>query len=62
NPCGDDQILLVADWYMAAFAGLASAWIRRGMKDPPDQYIHDLGRLLRGTSYFALRNVADGDK
>ncbi|HPD89461.1 MAG TPA: TetR/AcrR family transcriptional regulator [Oscillospiraceae bacterium] len=61
-PCGDDQIRILADWYMAAFAGLASEWIRRGMKDPPDQYIHDLGHLLRGTSRFALQNVADGDK
>ncbi len=61
-PCGDDQIRMLADWYMAAFAGLAAEWIRRGMKDPPDAYIHDLGQLLRGTSRFALQNVTDGDK
>lgn len=65
-PCGEDKIRMLADWYMAAFAGLAAAWIRRGMRELPDAYLRDLGRMLKGTGRFALQNVSNdvvnGDK
>lgn len=65
-PCGDDKIRMLADWYLAAFAGLAAAWVRHGMKDLPDAYLHDLGQMLKGTGRLALQNVVNdvlnGDK
>lgn len=54
----EDDIHDLSVLYTAALEGVVLEWMHGGMKQDPESYINNIGRLLEGTTRFALERGA----
>lgn len=58
----DEDIRDLSIFYTAALEGLVMGWLRNGMKEDPESYIKNMGRLLDGNIRVSLENVSKKPK
>lgn len=54
----EDDIHTLSSLYTAALEGIVLEWLHAGMKQDPVSYIDNIGRLLGGSTRFALERAA----
>ena len=50
----------ITDFYRHAFVGVMLEWVKNGMKEPPEELVGRISRMLRGQLLSAIQNMADG--
>lgn len=58
HPVSAEQCAFIADFYAFAFVGIATRWIREGMKEPPATLTANMCHIVDGTIGYALENWA----
>lgn len=56
HPVEEVHKVFLANFYKYAFVGVVLDWVRRGMKEQPDEIIHEMKLVLEGTFANALQN------
>ncbi len=56
-PMSDENIKCIADFYKITFVGHLLDWVRRGMKEAPEQVVGKLSYLLEGTMQNAINGL-----
>ena len=54
----EEDMQFIADFYSHAFVGIFLGWIKNGMKQPPEDFISLMERMLNGSIYDVLRRSA----
>ena len=50
----------ITNFYKYAFVGVMLDWVKNGMKEPPEQVVGRVSRMVRGQLPAAIRNMAAG--